>query len=381
MMRWLFVIALAALAHGCERQEPKADQPALTISKALGTAQGEQFEKALKPRAFTFPEDHGPHPSFRTEWWYLTGNLSSREGNRFGYQFTVFRTALTREQLHRPSSWASNQIYMAHLAVTDIGGNTFHYDERFSRDGSQLAGAQASPFRVWLDNWEVSETGPTTTYDLPALNIRAKTDGAGIDLLLRALKPPVLHGEAGLSQKGPQAGNASYYYSYTLLGTEGRIRVNGKDWVVSGSSWMDREWSTSALSENQIGWDWFALQLDNNTELMYYQMRKNDGTPDVFSKGTLIQKDGSSLLLAKDDVELSVTDTWDSPKGTIYPSGWRLLVPGQGLDLVISPAVRNQLLDVSIDYWEGSVTIEGTRNGAKLSGRGYVELTGYEHGF
>jgi len=377
MKCWTLVIAVAAVALQCDRQEPMTDEAGLTLSKAMGAVQGEDFDKALEPHQFGFPEDHGPHPRFRTEWWYLTGNLTTKEGKGFGYQFTIFRTALTREQVQRPSAWASNQIYMAHLAVTDIDGNKFYYDERFSRGGNRLAGAQASPLRIWLEDWEMRQSEPTVAYDLPVLKVEAKGENAGIDLVLKALKPFVLQGEAGLSQNGPEAGDASYYYSYTRLGTRGTITVNGKDWAVSGTSWMDREWSTSALSSDQIGWDWFALQLDDNTELMYYQMRKKSGAPDVFSKGILVHKDGSEASFARDDVILSVTDTWVSPSGAVYPSGWRLKVPGKGIDFAIVPALRDQLLDVSIDYWEGSVTIEGSRDGSKVLGRGYVELTGY----
>ena len=371
------VIAVVLVALQCDRPEPVPDQPGITLSKAMGAVKGENFDRALKPQAFTFPLDHGPHPSFRTEWWYLTGNLTTKEGNNFGYQFTVFRTALTREHAQRASPWASNQIYMAHFTVTDVDGNEFYYDERFSRDGSRLAGAQANPFRVWLEDWEVRQSEPAVAYDLPVLRVQARTESAGIDLVLRALKPFVLQGESGLSQKGPEIGDASYYYSYTRLGTEGTITVNGKDWAVNGNSWMDREWSTSVLSADQIGWDWFALQLDDNTELMYYQMRKKGGAPDLFSKGVLVREDGSKSPLTKDDVILTVADKWVSPSGTVYPSRWQLSVPGKGIDFAVIPTLRNQLLDVSIDYWEGSVTIEGARNGAKLVGRGYVELTGY----
>ena len=377
MNKWLAIVVLAAGALGCNRQEPVSDDVGLTLSKAMGTVGAENFEKALEPRKFSFPADHGPHPGFRTEWWYLTGNLTSNDGNRLGYQFTIFRTALSKEHARRTSDWASNQIYMAHLAVTDVGGNTFYYDERFSRDGNRLAGAQASPFKVWLENWEISQAGLTVAHDLPVLSVRASNDKVALDLVLTALKPLVLHGESGLSQKGAQAGNASYYYSSTRLGTQGTISVNGKQRAVSGSSWMDREWSTSALSADQIGWDWFALQLDDNTELMYYQMRKKGGAPDLFSKGILVREDGSKSSLTKDDVILTVADTWVSPSGTVYPSRWQLSVPGKGIDFAVIPTLRNQLLDVSIDYWEGSVTIEGARNGAKLVGRGYVELTGY----
>jgi predicted secreted hydrolase len=373
----VFLIALSLVAFGCGRQKTQTADRGLTLLKVMGADQVGDFDKAIEVRPFLFPRDHGPHPRFRTEWWYLTGNLSSPEGRTFGYQFTIFRTALTGQAVERPSDWATSQIYMAHLAVTDVEANSFMYDERFSRGANQLAGAESSPLRVWLEDWEISQADLATAFRLPVLAVKARTDAAGINLTLRALKPLILQGDKGLSKKGDQAGDASYYYSYTRLGTEGVISIEGTDWAVSGTSWMDREWSTSALGEDQIGWDWFALQLDDTTEVMYYRIRKNDGTADSYSKGTFIGEDGTAVGLTKEDVDLATTGTWESPKGVPYPSGWKLRVPSQGLDLVISPTVKDQLLEVSIEYWEGSVSIEGTRNGKPVVGRGYVELTGY----
>ena len=266
---------------------------------------------------------------------------------------------------------------MSHFAVTDISDNEFFFEERFSREGNKLAGAQSAPFKVWLEDWQISETGVGESFGLPDLNIKAKNEKAEINFKLKSLKPAVLQGDSGLSQKGNQTGNASYYYSYTRLKTEGKIILDGKEFEVSGYSWMDREWSTSALSEDQKGWDWFALQLDDSTELMYYQMRKNDGSPDIFSKGILIEKDGTSRAVKKEDLVLEVTDNWTGPSGEKYPSGWRMKIPSMNIDLKITPSVKDQLMNVSIRYWEGSVMIEGTKNNSKVSGRGYAELTGY----
>jgi predicted secreted hydrolase len=221
------------------------------------------------------------------------------------------------------------------------------------------------------------QIGDKITFDLPNININAKFGQAEIDFTLNASKPKVLQGEKGLSQKGKQPGNASYYYSYTRLNTEGIILLNEKKFEVSGYSWMDREWSTSALSDDQVGWDWFALQLSDSTEIMYYQMRKKDGTSDVYSKGILVDKNGLSRLIKKNQVYLEVTDYWESPAGAKYPSGWKLDVPDENIKLEITPTVKNQLMDVSINYWEGAVLIEGTKDMEKLNGRGYVELTGY----
>jgi predicted secreted hydrolase len=266
---------------------------------------------------------------------------------------------------------------MAHFAVTDIDGIKFYFDEKFSREGNNLAGTESNPFKVWLEDWQIVQTEDKATFDLPIITVKAKSEKAEIDFKLEAVKPIVLQGDEGLSQKGKQPGNASYYYSYTRLETKGKIILEGKEFSVNGFSWMDREWSTSALSEDQTGWDWFALQLNDNTEIMYYQMRKNDGTPDVFSKGIYVNKDGTSQLLKKEDVVLNVNDYWESPTGEKYPSGWKLQIPEKEITLNITPAVKNQLMDVAVRYWEGSVKIEGTKSGSRILGRGYVELTGY----
>ncbi len=373
----LALLTGALLLFGCASNENQPSRGTLSLSKALGAVDDSAFAMADRPRPFVFPRDHGAHPGFRTEWWYLTGNVSSTDGHRFGYQFTIFRTALKAQEPRRESDWASNQIYMAHLAVTDVSTKTFIFDERFSREGNRLAGAEASPFRVWLEDWEMRQSGGGSSFGLPHLHVTAHTEQTGLSLRLSAQKPVVLQGDSGLSRKGPDPGNASYYYSYTRLHTEGVVTVNGRDWPVNGSSWMDREWSTSALGGNLAGWDWFALQLDDSTEIMFYQLRKKDGSPDMLSSGTLTKADGRSFPLSLDDVTLTVTDTWLAPSGVAYPSGWRIVIPDASVDLVVSPALKNQLLDVSVPYWEGTVILQGSHNTRGVTGRGYVELTGY----
>jgi len=377
MKNYLLIILLILSAAGCSEREKINSRNGIALSKAMGDTGDEGFDKAINKIKFNFPEDHGPHPGFKTEWWYFTGNLTTKDNKKFGYHFTIFRSALSKTETARNSEWNSNQIYMSHFAVTDISDNEFFFEERFSREGNKLAGAQSAPFKVWLEDWQISETGVGESFGLPDLNIKAKNEKAEINFKLKSLKPAVLQGDSGLSQKGNQTGNASYYYSYTRLKTEGKIILDGKEFEVSGYSWMDREWSTSALSEDQKGWDWFALQLDDSTELMYYQMRKNDGSPDIFSKGILIEKDGTSRAVKKEDLVLEVTDNWTGPSGEKYPSGWRMKIPSMNIDLKITPSVKDQLMNVSIRYWEGSVMIEGTKNNSKVSGRGYAELTGY----
>lgn len=377
MMKYLLISLMLLALIGCERNEKADLKDRIDLSKAMGKTSENDFTKAIAIKKFIFPDDHGPHPDFRTEWWYFTGNLTSMDNKRFGYQFTIFRTALSKNKNARNSDWNSNQIYMAHFAVTDISNGKFYFDERFGRDGNNLAGAIIYPFRVWLEDWQIIQIDDRAAFDLPIIRIKVRTDKAEINLILEAVKPFVLQGNGGLSQKGKQPGNASYYYSYTRLKTSGKVILEEKEYKVSGFSWMDREWSTSALGDDQAGWDWFALQMDDTTEIMYYQMRKKDATPDIYSKGVFVNKDGSSQLINKDDVILNVNDYWESPTGEKYPSSWRFQIPKNKIDLNITPEVKNQLLDVAVRYWEGSVMIEGKKSGLKVSGRGYIELTGY----
>ena len=341
------------------------------LSELLG-ADDSGFEKAIDPRAFVFPQDHGPHPGFRNEWWYVTGNLDGDAGRRFGFELTIFRFALTPTAPASASSWRSNQVYIAHFAVTDADGERFLAAERFSRGAAGLAGAQAEPFRVWIDDWEIADADAAGTWRL-----RASDPGFGIDIELTPGKPPVLNGDNGLSQKSSEPGNASYYYSVTRFATDGTLRLGEDVFNVSGLSWLDREWSTSALGDDQLGWDWFALQLSDGSDLMFYNLRKLDGSQDEQSAGTWIDPDGGSLHLERDEVEVVVTDTWESPEGGVYPSAWTLRVPAKGLEVEVTPVMADQELFTTVRYWEGAVDVEGERDRSPVTGRGYVELTGY----
>jgi predicted secreted hydrolase len=372
------LVGLAAGAAWVTRDAslPSEGEPTLRVAEALGEPDGgtEGYARALEPRELRFPEDHGPHPDFRTEWWYWTGNLTTADGHDFGYQLTLFRSALAPEDKERASAWGTRQVYMGHLALSDIGGGRFHAFERFSRSALGLAGARAEPFRVWLEGWSAEAMAEGA---LP-MRLTAREEGVSLELELEAGKPPVLQGNQGLSQKGPEPGNASYYYSLTRMPTRGRVTVDGRAYAVAGQSWMDREWSTSALGENQVGWDWFALQLSDGSELMYYQLRQRDGSPDPFSAGTFVPARDESARLSREDVRVEVLDTWKSPRGgATYPARWRLSVPSQALTLDITPALADQELSVSVRYWEGSVRLTGTHAGQPVEGRGYVELTGY----
>lgn len=342
------------------------------VMRVLG-ASVEGFASARAPRAFRFPADHGPHPEFRSEWWYYTGNVAADDGRRFAFQLTFFRFALSPRAQARRSAWASNQVYMAHFAVTDIAEDRFHAAERFSRAALGLAGARAEPFRVWLGNWQA---GADDAYSSQSL--RAEDGGYAIDLRLGEARAPVLNGDAGLSQKSAGAGNASYYYSVPRIAVTGSLATPAGAWQVQGTAWFDREWSSSALAADQTGWDWFALQLSDGRDLMIYQLRSRDGGVDPHSAGTLVEADGRVQALAAGDFLLDTLDYWRSPRdGARYPSRWRLRVPDAGIDLEVKPESADQELNLAFRYWEGASRAIGTSASAPVTGRGHVELTGY----
>jgi len=370
-IRTCMVALLASLAVGSTFAEEPAAQSS-QLADLLGSDADPAFARAVTPREFVFPEDHGPHPEFRNEWWYVTGNLNNEDGERFGFELTVFRFALTPSVAPSESAWRTNQVYIAHLAVTDADNERFYVGQRYSRGAVGLAGAQASPFRVWIDDWEMAGTTEKDTWHLVASD-----EDFGIDLELSALKPPALNGIDGLSQKSADPSNASYYYSITRLQTEGILRIGENDYAVSGLSWLDREWSTSALAADQVGWDWFALQLDDGSDLMIYGLRLQDGTRDPASAGTFVDASGATTHLTYDDVDIDVLEEWSSPEGGRYPSRWLLQVPRFGLKLNVSPVISDQELFTTVRYWEGAVDVTGEHNRQPVEGRGYVELTGY----
>ena len=364
------LLTIASLFLRQDKSLPQASLAAMNIEEYPPEA----YQRASPSRTLEFPDDHGPHPDFQTEWWYYTGNLISTEGDQFGYQLTFFRRALApaEKRTERLSNWTADQIYMAHFALTDVSKGTFHSFERFSRTGAGLAGAQSSPYQVWLLDWQVSEVEPGL------YQLKAAEEDLEIELTLSEQKDPILQGDQGYSQKGPHPGNASHYYSLTRLNSDGVVRTRDKNYQVSGTSWMDHEFSTSTLSEGQIGWDWFSIQLDDQSELMLFQIRREDGSIDPFSSGTWIAADGSTQPLALDDFEITVQDTWRSPHtGATYPAKWNISISARNLFLDITPHLQDQELNVSYSYWEGAVGVQGRINDTPVSGNGYVELTGY----
>ena len=377
MRRWVrvlvgtgvVVLLLGALLLLAQRDEPQVQARLVALADESGG-----YLRAEGPVPLEFPAAHGPHPDYQTEWWYYTGNVQTDDGRRFGYQLTFFRRALAPpdERVPRESAWATEQVYMAHLALTDVAGGRYQAFERFSRGGAGLAGAQAAPYQVWLEDWRVEEIEPGVT------RMRAAQGEIALDLRLTDRKGPILHGDRGFSPKGPQPGNASYYYSLTRLETSGVIRVADSSYEVQGLSWMDHEFSTSGLAADQVGWDWFSMQLDDGSELMVFQLRTEDGRIDPYSSGTFVAPDGTTRAIDRSEFEVRVTDTWRSPHtGATYPARWTLVVPAEGLELEIEPYLADQELAVSYAYWEGAVQVEGQRADRPVRGAGYIEMTGY----
>ena len=346
---------------------------ASTTAAAPPAAHG--FSNARSPWRFAFPHDHAAHPGFASEWWYYTGHLRAADGRRFGYELTFFRYGL------RPgdpppspgqSRWRGNQVYPAHLALTDEAGRRFVYDERFAREALGMGHASARRLDVAVDGWWLRGSGP--------FRMHARSNEVGLDLTQTAEKPPAIHGRDGVSLKAACATCASHYYSMTRLRTGGTLRYGGATLRVAGVSWMDHEFGSDQLQTDQAGWDWFSLQLDDRRELMDYRLRTKAGTLTPESSGSLIDPRGAVRYLARDAVSVDATGTWKSPHtGGVYPSGWRLQVPSAGLDVTLTPVLADQELANTVggvSYWEGAVDVTDRATGRPL-GVGYVELTGY----
>lgn len=323
----------------------------------------------------TFPEDFGAHDEFLTEWWYYTGNLQTPEGRHFGFELTVFRVGLVPPTVELPtdSQWYNHSLYFAHFAVSDIAAEQFYAFERYSRPGPGLAGAQGDPYRVWIEDWKITEQASDV------YRLQAAQENIALDLTLTDEMGVVLHGEDGYSRKGQSPTNASYYYSQPRLRADGFVRVDGIEYPVNGLAWKDHEFSTSVLDESQIGWDWFSLQFDSGPALMLFQLRERDGKISDSSSGTFITAGGVPQPVQKDDFEIAVLDEWHSPHTQgMYPAAWEIRLHEPDCTLEVRPWMADQELHFpTVTYWEGAVHFAGTCNGAPAQGNGYVELTGY----
>lgn len=342
---------------------------------SVGLVFADEWKQALPGYEFSFARDHASHPDYKIEWWYYTGNVVTPDDHRFGYQLTFFRVGVDKAPVN-PSRWAVRDLFMAHLAVTDISGQKFQFTEKINRAGIGWAGAATDSYRVWNEDWEARQN------EQGQMTLRAMQDGIGLELTLDQGKPPVIHGARGISRKGAQAGNASHYYSLTRMPTRGAIVIDGQRYEVAGLSWMDHEFGTSFLEKEQQGWNWLSLQLDDKTELMLYEFRRTDGARGPHTSGTFIDQSGRATNIAAGEFTLAPEAQWRSPKtGASYPVVWKVSLPSRRIELTVRAALNDQELDTRastrVNYWEGAVEFTGTKDGKPVQGRGYLEMTGY----
>lgn len=369
---------LGIMMFACDSTSQR-DQRSGVELLALPAAEG--FLRANHPRQFSFPQDHGKHPGFRSEWWYLTGNLES-EGRRFGYQVTFFRFVIDPKEQSESSErtlWESDAVWLAQAALTDVDNGVFLTSEHLSRELPGLTGAINNGLDVQSNGWRLYQPAPQAPYRL-----EIQADEFSLSIMLESSKPVVLQGDKGLSQKSADDPlNASYYYSQTRLQTSGELRLlaeneSQQQLMVTGSSWFDREWSTSALNARQAGWDWFALQLDNQYELMFYRLRLSDNSADAASAGVWVDPEGQITRLSVDDVQLKPGDFWREPEtGKRYPVSWTMTIKRLNLELEVAAVIPNQHWQGWVSYWEGAVDVQASLMGQPTHGHGYVELTGY----
>ncbi len=334
------------------------------------------FKQAVPGYHLTFPADHAAHPAYRTEWWYYTGHLRTTTGRTYGYQLTFFRHRLDSSgPTLKPSQWFADHIYLAHMAITDERKQRFIFGEKRNRAALGLAGASAKRYHVWNEAWLAERLGSVH-------HLQGDLPGFKLNVILTPSKPPVLHGQQGWTRKGEGKGHASYYYSYTRMKTEGVLHTDEGVVEVEGVSWMDHEFGSKLLQADQVGWDWFSIQLANDYELMLYHVRHRDGRMGPYAFGTLVRPNGSSVSLRGEDFQVQAGASWKSPtSGAVYPQGWTVRVPGEDLTLQLDPVMAAQELvtenSTRVTYWEGRVRVQGTRRGQATEGVGYVEMTGY----
>ena len=338
------------------------------------------FDAARPGYDYAFPRDHFSHPDFQTEWWYYTGNVFTAEGRRFGFELTFFRVGVERETAPA-SKWDISDLYMAHLTLSDIENGEFYKAERLNRGGPGLAGADPDKARIWNGNWQVQWLAPTEQRGRQEL--KAVDEAFSLDFELESAKPPVIHGRDGISRKSARDGVASHYISLTRLTVAGSVRLHGQDHAVRGTAWMDHEFFTHDMDPNQVGWDWMSIQLDDETDLMLYRMRRNDGTADPYSSGTLVDARGRVTHLDAADIVMQPGKTWTSADtGGSYPIEWKVAVPKLGIKLDCRTPLSGQEVvsprQIGPNYWEGAVDYEGVFGDKKVKGVGYLEMTGYD---
>ena len=344
------------------------------------------FLSVTGPCNLVFPKDHGSHSGYRTEWWYYTGNLEAETGNRYGFQLTFFRSQITapadeKRWPHPPSAWRTHQIYLGHAAITDIFNKRHLQSELMARGTLGMAGVSQKEMDtlIFIKNWSAK-------IEMDRHLLKTVTDDFSYELTLKPAKPPVLHGQAGYSRKGSTPERASCYYSFSRLNTEGSLTFGGNTIAVQGSSWMDHEFSTALLEPGIIGWDWFSLQLSDQTEIMLFLLRTEEGRFSQTSSGTFIDSAGNPRHLTKDDFRVDVLNSWKSPRSqAVYPVHWQLTIFPLAIQLTAKANISDQEMrtqaTTGVTYWEGSISINGSVGKNSVIGSGYAELTGYAQSF
>lgn len=340
----------------------------------LAAASAQQYKLALPGYKFQFPRDDFNHENYQTEWWYYTGNLRAKDGHRFGFELTFFRQGVSREADADEGPWFVHDLWMAHLALSDIGAQRFYHQERLNRAGPGLAGVDAANGLIWNGNWLAHIAGNKQ-------QLRGIAPNFSFAFELVSTKPPVIQGQDGISRKAAGAGHASHYYSRTRLLTSGSVEVNGKKYQVEGTSWMDHEFFTGSMAPSESGWDWLSVQFKDGSELMLYRLRHKDGSIDPYSSGSYVDPQGKSRFLPLRDFTMTPAGaTWTSPATkAAYPLRWHVSVPVLRLEFDVTTPLRTQEMTSSFgpSYWEGAIDIAGTRGKQPAHGVGYLEMTGY----
>jgi predicted secreted hydrolase len=352
----------------------------------LAASESGSYLSVTGPWNLQFPKDHGSHPDYRTEWWYYTGNLRSEKGEPYGFQLTFFRSRISppgddKKWPPKTSAWRVSQVYLAHAAVSDIAGQQHLQAEDVARAALGMAGViqSAQLTKIFLKNW-------STQIEADRQRLQVNAADFSYDLIFKPAKLLVLHGDRGYYLRGSTPDRASCYYSFTRLEGQGSITIGDNTVAVSGSAWMDHEVSTAVLEPGITGWDWFSLQLSDYTEIMVYLFRTGKGGLHAASSGTYIDADGVPHRITSEEIAVDVLDTWKSKQSKArYPSKWRMQIKPLALDIRITSNLPDQemrtLRSTGVTYWEGSVSITGTKNKHPVKGEGYVELTGYAEAF
>lgn len=336
------------------------------------SASAQDYKLALPGYRFQFPRDYFNHEDYQTEWWYYTGNLRARDGHRFGFELTFFRQGVSHAAGTDP--WFVHDLWMAHMALSDIGAQHFYHEERLNRSGPGIAGVDAQSGMVWNGNWQAHIDGHEE-------DLHGIAPDFGLALKLIPAKPPVVQGQDGISQKAAGEGHASHYYSLTRLLTTGSINVDGKDYQVDGTSWMDHEFFTGSMAPTESGWDWLSVQFDDGTELMLYRLRHKDGSIDPYSSGSYVDAHGNSRFISSRDFVMTPSDEkWVSAETkAAYPIAWNVSIPTLQMEFNVTTPLRSQELSGRFgpSYWEGAIDAAGLGAGKALHGVGYLEMTGY----